>query len=328
MYGTKNTSKGVNKGAAVGEGMKSGVQHNVKATDETTKGQKELDSKSTENVKKHEEIESKINKEDDLKKEEKLREEQKGSETEEHKAIVKDPKTGEEKEVVTATTKDKNTNTNDNVVEKQPENPAVPEKLVSEDGKEATIDVNNVKDVSAEETKKSTPAVEEKVDNKVEDKKSTGIQSMFPEEDDNEDSKEFSKQDELKAVEEDKKEVLAEVTEESTPEVKVVEEQPKAKVVETVKEVKTNKVAEEKVEEKVEKTTFVDTCISVQRTENATFKVTSGKILSVQADDEQISVSNTESTITVVNNFKEFDGTISLRAITPDGTVDLVVIFK
>lgn len=338
-YGTKVSSKGVNKGAPVGTDLKDQVTTNAETITKEVEGSKETNTEELiqndpESKKAYEEISNEINKENDEKKEEEIREQQPGATTEVINNI--------------GVTKDKNTNSNDNVV---PTEETTPEKIVLDDGKNTIVDTTKVVDVPSAEIKpeEKAPAVEEKEDNKSEENKSTGIQSMFPEEDDNEeDSKEFSKQDELKAVEEDKKateekteaplieEISAEVTEESTPEVKVVEDkkttkEAKAELVETKKEVKQqNKVTEEKVEEVKEKNAqFVDTVIAVDRSQSATFRVSEGKIASVQNNDEQISVSNTDTTVTVKNNFPEFDGTISFTVVDTTGTAQtLTIILK
>ena len=330
MYGTKST-KGANKGAQ-GQDLKEKVKVSAEKVETKVEGSKTTDTEDLikndpESKKAYEEISREVNRKDDEQKEEKAREEVPGATTEVINNI--------------GVTKDDNTGKNENAVKEEPKDAPVPETLKSEDGKETKIDVNNVVDVPSQE---KTQAVEEKVDNKVEDKKSTGIQSMFAdeEEDIKEDSKEFSKQDDVKteAPVVETKVVLPKVesTEEETAKVvaeekKSVEtkEAPKAEVVETKKEVKQqNKVTEEKVEEVKEKNAqFVDTVIAVDRSQSATFRVSEGKIASVQNNDEQISVSNTDTTVTVKNNFPEFDGTISFTVVDTTGTAQtLTIILK
>jgi hypothetical protein len=332
MYGTKKTTKSINKGAPVGKDLENNKKVSAEKVETKVEGSKTTDTEDLikndpESKKAYEEISREVNRKDDEQKEEKAREEVPGATTEVINNI--------------GVTKDDNTGKNENAVKEEPKDAPVPETLKSEDGKETKIDVNNVVDVPSQE---KTQAVEEKVDNKVEDKKSTGIQSMFAdeEEDIKEDSKEFSKQDDVKteAPIVETKVVLPKVesTEEETAKVvaeeKSVEETksaPKAEVVETKKEVKQqNKVTEEKVEEPAKvNATFADTVVTVNRAQNATFVVTSGRVVSVQNSDEQIAVSNNGSSIVVTNNYPEFDGTVSFNVVDEAGqATSLTVIFK
>lgn len=331
MYGTKQTSKSTNKGAQ-GQDLKNKKQVSAEKVETKVEGSKtteveDLIKNDPESKKAYNEISQEVNRKEDEAKEAAARKEIPGAKTE----IINN----------IGVTKDENTGKNDNNVKKQEEKPAVPETLVSEDGKETKIDVNNVVDVPSQE---KTQAVEEKVDNKVEDKKSTGIQSMFAdeEEDIKEDSKEFSKQDDVKteAPVVETKVVLPIVESTEKEEATIVETKKEEKAVETTKEAPKAEVVEKTVEVKKEikkqeekpapaNAQFAETVVVASRDAKAQFSLTAGKIVTVQNSDEQITVSNNGSSIVVTNNFPEFDGTVSFTAVDEAGqATSLTVIFK
>ena len=337
MYGTKQTSKSTNKGAQ-GQDLKNKKQVSAEKVETKVEGSKtteveDLIKNDPESKKAYNEISQEVNRKEDEAKEAAARKEIPGAKTE-----INDKNVG--------ITKDENTGKNDNVVKKQEEKPAVPEKLVSEDGKETTIDVNSVVDVPAQE---KAPEVKAEENKKAEEKTTNGIASMFPEETEEDSAKEFSKQVETEIKEEapvveDKKEVTKEVlpTTESTEkeEATIVETKKEEKAVETTKEAPKAEVVEKTVEVKKEvkkqeekpapaNAQFAETVVVASRDAKAQFSLTAGKIVTVQNSDEQITVSNNGSSIVVTNNFPEFDGTVSFTAVDEAGqATNLTVIFK
>ena len=326
MYGTKST-KGANKGAQ-GQDLKNKVKVSAEKVETKVEGSRETDTKELiekdpESKKAYNEISQEVNRKEDEAKEAAARKEIPNSTTE----VVETVNNGEKINI--GITKDENTGSNKNTVKEDKKEEPVKE-LVSENG--TTIDVNSVVDVPAQE---KAPEVKAEENKKAEEKTTNGIASMFPEEAEEDSAKEFSKQTivETKVVlptTESTEEETAKVVAEEKKSVET-KEAPKAEVVETKKEVKQqNKVTEEKVEKVEEKNAqFVDTVIAVDRNQTATFRVSEGKIASVQNNDEQISVSNTDTTVTVKNNFPEFDGTISFTVVDTIGTAQtLTIILK
>ena len=323
MYGTKNTSKGANKGAQ-GQDLKDKVKVSAEKVENKVEGSKETDvkeliEKDPESKKAYNEISQKVNEKEDKQKEAEARKEIPNSKTE----LVETTNNGEK--VTIGITKDENTGSNKNTVKEDKKEEPVKE-LVSENGTKTTIDVNSVVDVPAQE---KAPEVKAEENKKAEEKTTNGIASMFPEETEEDSAKEFSKQVETEIKEEapvveDKKEVTKEVlpvvesTEEETAKVvaeeKTVEptkEAKKAEVVEAKKEVKQqNKITEEKVEVVTEERFALDDTFKVaNRDQDIIFNVTSGVATSVENSDEQIKVTiiNGGKQIKVENQFKDFD---------------------
>lgn len=337
MYGTKKTTKGANKGAQ-GQDLKNKVTVNAetKGKDNVVEGKKvtdteELIKNDSQSRESYNKISAEINKVDDEKKEAEIRKETPGATTEINNKGI-------------GITKDENTGSNKNTVKEDKKEEPVKE-LVSENGTKTTIDIKNVVDVPAEETR--TPVVEDKKEEKTEENTTKGIQSMFGDEEDD-DNEVYSKQ-EIKTEETAKVETpvveTKEITKEVLPTTESTEEETAKVVAEEKKSVETKEaqkaeVVEKTVEVKKEvkkqeekpapaNAQFADTVVTVDRTQNATFVVTSGRVVSVQNSDEQIAVSNNGSSIVVTNNYPEFDGTVSFTAVDEAGqSTTLTVIFK
>lgn len=309
MYGTKKTTKSINKGAPVGKDLENNKKVSAEKVETKVEGSRETDTKELiekdpESKKAYENISKEINKESDEKKEEAARKEIPGAKTEINNKGI-------------GITKDENTGSNKNTVKEDKKEEPVKE-LVSENGTKTTIDVNSVVDVPAQE---KAPEVKAEENKKAEEKTTNGIASMFPEETEEDSAKEFSKQVETEIKEEapvveDKKEVTKEVlpvvesTEEEKAAVVETKKEEKAPVVETVKEIKTNKVTEEKVEVVTEERFALDDTFKVaNRDQDIIFNVTSGVATSVENSDEQIKVTiiNGGKQIKVENQFKDFD---------------------
>ena len=344
MYGTKKTTKSINKGAPVGKDLENNKKVSAEKVETKVEGSKETDvkeliEKDPESKKAYNEISQKVNEKEDKQKEAEARKEIPNSKTE----LVETTNNGEK--VTIGITKDENTGSNKNTVKEDKKEEPVKE-LVSENGTKTTIDVNSVVDVPAQE---KAPEVKAEENKKAEEKTTNGIASMFPEETEEDSAKEFSKQVETEIKEEapvveDKKEVTKEVlpTTESTEkeEATIVETKKEEKAVETTKEAPKAEVVEKTVEVKKEvkkqeekpapaNAQFAETVVVASRDAKAQFSLTAGKIVTVQNSDEQITVSNNGSSIVVTNNFPEFDGTVSFTAVDEAGqATSLTVIFK